>query len=160
MFFLTLFIIYSFIHVTQQQQTYQVTFQKSSFGTEFQCNNCTNLSPAQVNASSMLRCALSCCKDARCQTFDYDIVFSKCRLFSVWVYQGTMIASASSTSRVGFIKQAAVLYALYQQTCNIASDINRYLVCNNTVWSCPTGQVYNGSICQQQQGNNITAYYR
>lgn len=65
------------------------------------------------------------------------------------------------------------LYSLYGQSFITSYDINRYLLCtNNSKWSCPLGQSYNGSVCQneynitsstpnnqQQCANNQTMYW-
>ncbi|CAM4982389.1 unnamed protein product [Rotaria socialis] len=138
----------SFISITNQQQ-YQVEFKLTSFGLKFQYPNISDLYSVQSNVFSTIRCAMTCSVAQECQTFDYDTSSNVCRLFSIWSYQGTIVASTSSTSRAGYVKQTIGLYSLYGKLCNSSNDINRYLSCtSDNLWSCRAQLVYNGSVCQ------------
>ncbi|CAF4875588.1 unnamed protein product, partial [Rotaria socialis] len=99
----------------------------------------------------------TCSVAQECQTFDYDTSSNVCRLFSIWSYQGTIVASTSSTSLVGYVKQTIGLYSLYGKSCNSSRDINRYLLCTSgNLWSCRAQLVYNGSACQSDVAYSYT----
>lgn len=143
-------------------QKYTAQFQLTSFGIEFQYGNVSNLYLFQSDVFTINRCATMCCIEQMCQTFDYDTSSRICRLFSIWVYEGLLISSASSTSIVGYIEHTSDLYSLYQTPCNTSYDTSRYLLCaNNGLWSCQSGQTYNGTICLDTNLYNsyMTAIY-
>ncbi|CAF1582370.1 unnamed protein product [Rotaria magnacalcarata] len=156
MLIITIAFLQSFILITNQQQ-YQVKFKLTSFGMKFQYPNISDLYSVQSNVFSTIRCAKICSIEPECQTFDYDISSNVCRLFSIWSYQGTIVASTSSTSLVGYVEQTIGLYSLYRKPCNSSRDINRYLLCtSNNLWSCRAQLVYNGSVCQSDVAYSYT----
>ncbi|CAF4691417.1 unnamed protein product [Rotaria socialis] len=156
MLIITIAFLQSFISITNQQQ-YQVEFKLTSFGMKFQYPNISDLYSVQSNVFSTIRCAMTCSVAQECQTFDYDTSSNVCRLFSIWSYQGTIVASTSSTSRVGYVEQTIGLYSLYGKSCNSSSDINRYLLCtSDNLWSCRAQLVYNGSVCQSDVAYSYT----
>ncbi|CAF1139026.1 unnamed protein product [Rotaria sordida] len=156
MLIITIIFLKLLILVTHQQQ-YKVRFQLTPFGIEFQYGNINDLYSNRLNVPSITRCAMICSMEKICQTFDYDASSHVCRLFSIWADQGTFVPSTSSTSRVGYVQQTTELYSLYQKSCNISHDINRYLSCTDDgLWTCQTGQVYNGTVCQYEDSYSYT----
>ncbi|CAF1027514.1 unnamed protein product [Rotaria sordida] len=147
MLIITIIFLKLLILVTHQQQ-YKVRFQLTPFGIEFQYGNINDLYSNRLNVPSITRCAMICSMEKICQTFDYDASSHVCRLFSIWADQGTFVPS---TSQVGYVQQTTELYSLYQKSCNISHDINRYLSCTDDgLWMCQSGQIYNGIVCQYE----------
>ncbi|CAM4823383.1 unnamed protein product [Rotaria magnacalcarata] len=156
MLIITIAFLQSFILTTNQQQ-YQVQFKLTSFGMTFQYPNISDLYSVQSNVFSTIHCTMVCSIEPECQTFDYDISSNVCRIFSIWSYQGTIVASTSSTSLVGFVEQTIGLYSLYRKPCNSSIDTNRYLLCtSDNLWSCRAQLVYNGSVCQSDVAYSYT----
>ena len=152
-----IFVLQTIIFTTGQQQQLKLLFHLSSFGLRFQSGNVGDLISTQSNISSMNRCLMMCTSDERCQALDYDGSSKECRLFSSWANQSMLVASASLTTRVAFVKQTPDLYSLYQQPCINQNDINRYLSCaNNSLWSCKSGLFYDGAICTNQYPVEMT----
>lgn len=144
------------------QQYYKALFLISPFGIEFEQNITGGLLLIHPNVLTINRCAMSCAIETVCQTFEYDSTSGDCRLFSIWHYQGSLILSSSATKRVGYVKQTASLYSLFNKSCNLSYDKNRYLSCSNySRWSCYGAQFYDGAFCKTQNiSNNTIAQYQ
>jgi hypothetical protein len=150
MFIFYILLFFTLILSTNQQQI-ATLFQVSSFGIGFSPANSSDLISNQTDVRSMTRCVTACLINTECYTVGYDSSSFLCCLFAVWVYEGTIVQSASlPTSRIAYIEQKPILYHLYSQSCHALYAINRFLWCINGQWSCPTGQFYNGSICQSK----------
>jgi hypothetical protein len=135
--------------LSTNQQQIAALFQVSLFGIEFSPVNSSDLISIQTGVHSVTRCVMACLINIECYTVGYDSSSFLCRLFAVWVYEGTIIQSASlPTSRIAYIEQKPILYFLYGQFCNASYAVNRFLWCINGQWHCPTGQFFNGSICR------------
>jgi hypothetical protein len=151
------FFVFQMVTFAISTYQYKVLFHLSSFGLEFQPGNTADLISSQSNISGMNRCLMMCSGDERCQTVDYDGSSKMCRLFLTWANQSMFVTSTSLTRRIGFVEQTAELYSFYQQPCVVFNDINRYLSCaNNSLWSCQSGQFYDGSVCRNQYTSEMT----
>lgn len=123
-------------------------FEVSSFGTDFTSISSNDIISNQTNVRSMTRCIMACLINIKCYVVSYDSSSLRCRLFSIWIYEGTAVQSLSlSTSRIAYIEQKSILYMLYGQICYAQYSINRFLWCIDGQWNCPIGQFFNGSIC-------------
>ncbi|CAF4222114.1 unnamed protein product, partial [Adineta steineri] len=64
---------------------------------------------------------------------------------------GIIVKCSSLTSRVGGLYYYLSLYDVYNQICDPhVLPSNRYLICVNNVWQCPTNTFWNGSMCLNQ----------
>ena len=117
----------------------------SIFG--FKCqSNSSNAQLAVINdVYSGILCASTCNQEPLCRYFDYDTSTKVCRIFK----DGSIVVSASTTSRVGSVRYISDLFTSYGQPCAWNNcEINRYMVCN--IFSrcqCPAGLVWNAQIC-------------
>jgi hypothetical protein len=149
--------VFQTITFTIAQHQYKLLFHLSAFALEYQSGNASDLISTQSNVPGMNQCITMCSRDERCQTLTYDSSSKVCRLFLSWTNQSMFIASTSPTSRVAFVKQTPDLYLLYLQPCVSLNDINRYLSCaSNSLWSCKSGQFYDGSLCTSQYPVEMT----
>jgi len=135
-----------------QSQIFQSRMKFQETGTDFIPANPVELIATYTGISTIMSCFNKCNTNPLCRTVVSDSTCpSVCRLYQGSIDTGTIIASLSSTSRVGGLRYDTSLYTSYNQVCDPNSpSFNRYLICNNRVWDCPIGTYWNGVICVNQ----------
>ncbi len=123
----------------------------SSNGFEFSPIDEQALLLLESNASSIMSCALTCHSTAQCRIYDFDAQSHRCRIFEGDITtMGTVIASASSLSRVGSIELRPEQFADQGQPCFFCQG-SRYLTCSNATCQCEPHTYFDGSMCQSQK---------
>ena len=119
--------------------------QMNMFGFECQSHSSTDRLAILNGVRSGISCASNCNQQPLCRYFDYDVSTAVCRIFMGC----SVVASASSTSRVGTVRYKPDLYTSYGQPCAWNNcEINRYMVCNiANVYQCPSGLLWNTQTC-------------
>ncbi|CAF0814447.1 unnamed protein product [Adineta steineri] len=127
----------------------------SMFGFECQPYSSTDQLIILNNIRSGILCASNCNQQPLCHYFDYDVSTKIYRTFM----DASIVASTSSSSRVGSVRYTPDLYSSYGQLCTPNNcEINRYLVCNNANrCQCPPGLVWNMEMCVVT--NNFSHYW-
>ena len=130
-------------------QMYQSLMTIQAVGTDFIPANHIELIATYQNIFTLLSCYQKCNFNPLCRTFVSDISSPfTCRLYEGSIDTGTISSSLSSTSQVGGIYYESSLYKTYNQSCDQNPSLsNRYLICNNGLWQCPTDSFWNGSMC-------------
>jgi hypothetical protein len=106
---------------------YDSDFTLTDFGLACQTNVSDDALGSIGNVQSVARCALYCNDHVACRFFDHDASSKVCRLFK----DASIIASASTTSRVGSDRMEISRFSSYGQPCTTSNcDSNRYLSCN------------------------------
>ena len=128
-----------------QTQLYQSQIHLSMLGFECQSNSSTGQLAIFNGVRSDILCASYCNQQPLCRYFDFDTWNEVCRIFK----DGSIVASASVTSRVGSVRYMPDLYSSYGQPCAWNTcQINRYLVCHfYNRCQCPPGLMWNTQIC-------------
>ncbi|CAF0990046.1 unnamed protein product [Adineta steineri] len=139
------------IHAVQNQ-IMQSSLNLLAPGFDFLPANPVELITTYTGMNSFLLCYIQCNMNPLCRTFVSDIVLpSVCRLYEGSIDTGTIVKASSLTSRVGGLYYYPSLYDVYNQMCDphVLSS-NRYLICFDNVWQCPTTTFWNGSMCVNQ----------
>ncbi|CAF1080700.1 unnamed protein product [Adineta steineri] len=135
-----------------QSQTFQsiMTFEES--GTDFIPANPIELIESYTNIPTMMLCYTKCNMNPLCRTFVGDSTYPFiCRLYQGSIDTGSIVNSLSSTSRVFSLYYDVVYYQSYNQVCNPnVPAFDRYLVCINRLWTCPSGTYWNDAMCLNQ----------
>ena len=131
----------SFMHT----QFYKSHVELTAFGFEVQPLSPSNQLDSAVGIPTIKSCAYECNKRQLCRYFDYVTSTTACRIF----LDGTIVASAALTARVGTVRFMSELYLSYGLPCTpLNCQINRYLICDLTnTCRCPTGLFWDGTAC-------------
>ena len=121
-------------------------------GIDFLPANPVELMANYTDISSFLSCYSQCNMNPLCRTFVSDTKMPfVCRLYQGLIETGSFIATSSSTLRVAGLIYDKSHYLSYDKVCDPqAPPFDRYLVCINRLWSCPTTTFWNGSMCLNQ----------
>jgi hypothetical protein len=145
---------------TVQNQIMQSSLKLQVYGTDFIPANPIELITTYTDISSFLSCYIRCNMNPLCRTFVSDIgTPSVCRLYEGLIDTGTIVVSSSLTSCVAGLHYEPSFYLAYNQICDPhILPLNRYLICINNLWKCPTATFWNGSMCLNQvyYGNSCT----
>ena len=147
-FLLTLLININFV----SSQTFQSMIILQDFGTDFIPANPVELIVTYTDLPTLISCHNKCNFNPFCRTFVSDITWPfGCRLYQGSIDTGTIIVSSSPTSRVAGLQYDASFYGVYNQLCdpNIP-PFDRYLICIDKSWHCPTATYWNGFMCINQ----------
>ncbi|CAF1127341.1 unnamed protein product [Adineta ricciae] len=105
----------------------------------------------QYSAKSLILCTAQCFAIANCRTFDFNAQTRRCRLFEGDLStSGSIIASASTQSRVGSIQVSPAQFAALGAPCSSCQG-NRYLVCIEATCQCLPHTYFDGSVCKSQK---------
>ncbi len=153
-YFRSIFLI-SYFFVPLQPQSISLGWQSamvlSSSGFEFSPIDIQALLVYEATADSKLACAQNCHSNALCRIFDFDDQSGRCRIFQGDVVtMGSIVASSSSQSCVGYIELNPEQFASIRKPCSFCED-SRYLTCINSTCQCQPHTVFDGSICQSQK---------
>ncbi|CAF4175605.1 unnamed protein product [Adineta steineri] len=137
---------------TVQSQAMQSTLTLQSIGTDFYPANPIELIAISTDIDSFLSCYVACNINPLCRTFVSDTATPFiCRLYQGSIDTGTVIASSSSTLRVGGLHYDASLYVVYNEVCDPhIPSFDRYLICVNRLWQCPSNTYWNDLMCLNQ----------
>ena len=137
---------------TVQNQIMQSSLTLQPYGTDFIPANPIELINTYTDLHSFLSCYIMCNMNPLCRTFVSDIgTPSVCRLYEGLIDTGTIVDSLSLTSRVAGLHYEPSFYFAYNQTCDPHMlPLNRYLICINNLWRCPTATFWNSSMCLNQ----------
>ena len=133
---------------------YHVKFQTYNRGFRYNPKFSVDLIAVQSSIRSITRCSMICAANTDCQTVDFDYSMSRCRLFAEWIYEGSL--PASSTSQIAYISPRTSYYQLYNQTCRVTEEENRFLQCINGRWTCQPNFYWNGTACSRVRTFNET----
>jgi hypothetical protein len=119
-------------------------------GTIFQPANSIEVL-SNSTAGSFFYCLTTCNTNPQCRTFHYDSASKQCALFEGAVSTGNVLASNSSSCKVGSICLATDLYKCYYRTSG-QCDFDRYLVkdVSTGLGVCPNHTYWNGTMCVNQ----------
>ena len=147
-FVLTLLITMSLVHgqVFQSLMIFQQT------NVDFIPANPIELITSYIDISTVMACFNKCNMDPLCRTFVTDTTSPfVCCLYQGAIDTGTFIVSSSSTSQVASLHYDTSFYSAYNQICDPkVPPFDRYLICTNGSWHCPTATYWNGSMCINQ----------
>lgn len=124
----------------------------SSTGTQFSPSNLVAQLLSTPTTASLRLCATACNANVLCRVFDFDVTQpQQCRLFEGDpVTMGTIVSSASLSSRVGVVHISADLFLGYGLPCSSVCQHNRYLTCRNSTCQCMPHTYWDGSVCAAQ----------
>ena len=133
-----------------RNDTFQSLLTRHESGTDFVPPHPVELLATLTSVSTFDACFNYCHQNIRCRTL-VSILMSpfSCRLYEGVSDTGTITSSMAPGSRVGSIHYYPELYGKYGQPCNPALPLpDRYMVCQNGVWSCPINTYWDGSLCR------------
>jgi hypothetical protein len=135
-----------------RSQIFQSIMILQGTGTDFIPANPIELITTYTDLPTLISCYIKCNMDPLCRTFVSNITWPfVCRLYQGSIDTGTVVATYSPTSQVAGLRYDASLYGVYNQGCDLnLPPLDRYLICINGSWNCPTGTYWNGSMCINQ----------
>jgi hypothetical protein len=134
---------------------YRANFKISEFGFKFHPRDPNDLLMVKNDTRSRMFCVQQCLHDIRCRTVQYDSTWRQCSLYSAWKSEGTLLPSASTTSQITYIEQQASFYSSHLNYCVPAlNNLNRYMQCINSSWTCPYRYFFNGQVCEYWRSFN------
>jgi hypothetical protein len=153
-YFRSIFLI-SYVFVPLQPQSIPLGWQSvtvfSSSGFEFSPVDTQALLLYTGTANSKLACAQNCHSNALCRILDFDNQSGRCRIFQGDVVtMGSIVASSSSQSYVGYIQLDYEQFVYHGQPCSFCEG-SRYLTCINSTCQCQPNTFFDGSICCSQK---------
>lgn len=155
MTFDVVFYLLILIYMVPSSNADQIKFEVFSYGFEFIPSNPDALLYTVGNKKNRMRCIKECSNNILCHTVTYDKSTLECSVFSSWLSEGNISASASPVRQIIYIDQEPILYMSYLQSCNPSyNPINRYMQCINNTWICPNDYFFNDLICELKRSIN------
>ena len=144
-----------YVLVPSQPQSISLGWQSSmafsSSGFEFFPVDTAALLLYENTVDSIITCAQDCHSSKQCRIFDFDNQSHRCRIFEGdIVTMGSIVASLSPHSYVGFIELDLEYFAYQGHPCSFCEG-SRYLTCINSTCQCQPHTIFDGSICRSQK---------